>query len=41
MMKSKEVGWYYMGHRVVENDGFFIRLDNGFVYAWDVNGKLI
>jgi hypothetical protein len=39
--KNKIVGWFYLGHRVIENDGLFIRLENGDVYAWDVNGKLI
>jgi hypothetical protein len=27
------VGYYYMGKKIIEDDGFFIRVENGKVYA--------
>lgn len=41
LQRNKVTGWAYKGLLVIENDGFFIRLSNGDVYAWDKRGKLI
>mgnify|MGYP003458313084 CR=1 FL=1 len=40
-MKDKSIGWFFNGTKVIENDGFFVRLSNGFVYAWTKDGNLI
>lgn len=40
-MKDKITGWTFNGIVVTENDGYFVRLSNGDVYAWTKNGCLI
>ncbi len=40
-MKDKSIGWPFKGNTVIENDGFFVRLSNGDVYAWAKWGDLI
>jgi len=33
MKKESMVGRYYKGQRVIEDDGYFIRVEDGTVYA--------
>ncbi len=35
------INWVYIGSKVIANDGFFVRLLNGNVYAWTPDFKLI
>ena len=37
---NRGTGWSYCGSIVIENDGYFIRCENGEVYAWMDDGSL-
>ena len=37
-MKQNLVGKFYLGQKIIEDDGFFIRVENGTVYARLVGG---
>jgi hypothetical protein len=37
-MKQNLVGFYYKGKKIIENDDFFIRVEDGTVYARLANG---
>jgi hypothetical protein len=37
-MKNSLVGCYYKGMKIVEDDGIFIRVENGTVYSRMIDG---
>lgn len=37
---NREISWFYNGKKVIENDGYFIRVSDGTVYAWMDDGSL-